>query len=55
MLRALLPRYSHVRMEARWSALDAIAASQCGADEKRKDESEAREQAEAVAESAVVP
>ena len=35
--RAMLSRYSHVRMEAKWRALDEIAARQRGADEKRKD------------------
>jgi integrase len=51
--RAMLSRYSHVRMEAKRRALDEIAARQCAADEKRKEESEQRQQA-AVATSAVV-
>ena len=34
--RAMLSRYSHVRMEARRRALDGIAARQRAADEKRK-------------------
>jgi hypothetical protein len=36
--RAMLSRYSHVRMEAKWRALDEIAARQRTADEKRKDD-----------------
>jgi hypothetical protein len=43
--RAMLSRYSHVRMEAKRRALDEIAARQCAADEKRKEEVEQREQA----------
>ena len=38
--RALLSRYSHVRMEAKRRALDEIAARQLTADEKRKADSE---------------
>ncbi len=34
--RAMLSRYSHVRMEAKRRALDEIAARQRAADEKRK-------------------
>ena len=34
--RAMLSRYSHVRMEAKRRALDEIAARQSAADEKRK-------------------
>jgi hypothetical protein len=34
--RAMLSRYSHVRMEAKRRALDETAARQNGADEKRK-------------------
>jgi hypothetical protein len=34
--RAMLSRYSHVRMEAKRRALDEIAARQCAADETRK-------------------
>ena len=44
--RAMLSRYSHVRMEAKRRALDQIAARQRGADEKRKTEAE-RQQREA--------
>ena len=40
--RAMLSRYSHVRMEAKRHALDEIAARQCAADEKRKDERQSR-------------
>ena len=43
--RAMLSRYSHVRMEAKRRALDEIAARQGAADEKRKAEAERREQA----------
>jgi hypothetical protein len=39
--RAMLSRYTHVRMEAKRRALDEIAARQCAADEKRKEEAEA--------------
>jgi integrase len=38
--RAMLSRYSHVRMEAKRRALDEIAARQRAADEKRKQEIE---------------
>jgi hypothetical protein len=34
--RAMLFRYSHVRMESKRRALDEIATRQCAADEKRK-------------------
>ena len=51
--RAMLSRYSHVRMEAKRRALDEIAARQNAADEKRKTEVE-RRQEEAVAQSAAV-
>ena len=43
--RAMLSRYSHVRMEAKRRALDGIAARQCAADEKRMDEAERRSRA----------
>jgi hypothetical protein len=36
--RAMLSRYSHVRMEAKRRALDEIAARQRASDEKRKAE-----------------
>ena len=38
--RAMLSRYSHVRMEAKRRALDEIAARQNAADEKRQQEIE---------------
>jgi integrase len=38
--RAMLSRYSHVRMEAKRRALDEVAARQPTADEKRKEEAE---------------
>jgi uncharacterized protein VirK/YbjX len=36
--RAMLSRYSHVRMEAKRRALDEIASRQRAADEKRQQE-----------------
>jgi integrase len=51
--RAMLSRYSHVRMEAKRRALDDIAARQRAADEKRKEEAEGKKQT-AAAHSAVV-
>jgi hypothetical protein len=51
--RAMLSRYSHVRMEAKRRALDEIAARQRAADEQRKDKA-AREQAVAVLKPAVI-
>jgi hypothetical protein len=38
--RAMLSRYSHVRMEAKRRALDEIAARQRAADEKRREQAE---------------
>ena len=52
--RAMLSRYSQVRMEAKRRALDEMATRQRAADEKRKAEAERREQAAAVSQSAVV-
>ncbi len=43
--RAMLSRYSHVRMEAKRRALDETAARQYEADEKRKKEVERHQQA----------
>jgi hypothetical protein len=40
--RAMLSRYSHVRMEAKRRALDEIAVRQGAADEKRSEEAEER-------------
>ena len=51
--RAMLSRYSHVRMEAKRPALDEIAARQCAADEKRREEA-ARQQAAATPLTAAV-
>ena len=51
--RAMLSRYSHVRMEAKGRALDEIAARQCAADEKRKG-AERREQDAIVSQSTLV-
>ena len=39
--RAMLSRYSHVRMEAKRRALDEITVRQCAADEKRHKEAAA--------------
>ena len=52
--RAMLSRYSHVRMEAKRRALDEIAARQRAADEKRKAETERRERITTVSQEAVV-
>ena len=52
--RAMLSRYSHVRMEAKQRALDEIAARQRAADEKRKQEIERQRQAEMVSQTLVV-
>jgi integrase len=38
--RAMLSRYSHVRMEAKRHALDEIAARQRAADDKREEEAD---------------
>ena len=51
--RAMLSRYSHVRMEAKRRALDEIAARQYAADEKRGEEA-AQKQAVVVSQVAVV-
>jgi hypothetical protein len=52
--RAMLSRYSHVRMEAKRRALDKIAARQRAADEKRTQEAERREQTAVASQLAVV-
>jgi integrase len=52
--RAMLSRYSHVRMEAKRRALDEIASRQCAADEKRQEEADRRQQAAVVFQPAVV-
>ena len=51
--RAILSRYSHVRMEAKRRALDEIAARQRTADERRGEEA-AQKQAVVVSQAAVV-
>jgi hypothetical protein len=51
--RAMLSRYSHVRMEAKPRALDEIGARQRAADEKRKEKAEQR-QAAVVSQSVLV-
>ena len=52
--RAMLSRYSHVRMEAKRRALDEIAARQRAADERRKEEVERREQVALASQSVAV-
>ena len=52
--RAMLSRYSHVRMEAKRRALDEIAARQKAADEKRQDEAERRQQVAVASQATVV-
>jgi integrase len=52
--RAMLSRYSHVRMEAKRRALDEIATRQRTADEKRKEEAKRRQLAAVVSPSVVV-
>jgi integrase len=52
--RAMLSRYSHVRMEAKRRALDEIATRQRTADEKRKQEIEKQRLAEMVPQMLVV-
>ena len=52
--RAMLSRYSHVRMEAKRRALDEIAARQRTADEKCKEEAERLEQGAVVPQSILV-
>ena len=47
--RAMLSRYSHVRMEAKRHALDEIAARQRAADEKRQANLEREQQAASIA------
>ena len=52
--RAMLSRYSHVRMEAKRRALDGIAAHQRTTDEKRKEEAEQRREVAVASQSAVI-
>ena len=42
--RAMLSRYSHVRMEAKRRVIDEIGARQRAADEKQKEEAERQQQ-----------
>jgi hypothetical protein len=52
--RAMLSRYSHVRMEAKRRALNEIATRQNAADEKRQEEAKRREQVESILQSPAV-
>jgi len=52
--RAMLSRYSHVRMEAKRRALDEIAERQRAGDEKRKEEAERREEGLVVSQPAII-
>jgi hypothetical protein len=52
--RAMLSRYSHVRMEAKRRALDEIATRQRAADERRNEEAERREKVATASQAAVV-
>jgi hypothetical protein len=52
--RAMLSRYSHVRMEAKRRALDEIATRQRAADCKRKEEAERRQEPAVASQSALV-
>jgi integrase len=52
--RAMLSRYSHVRMEAKRRALDEIATRQRAADERRKEEAERQQAAASASQSAVI-
>jgi hypothetical protein len=52
--RAILSRYSHVRMEANRRALDEIAARQRAEDEKRREEAKGGQQPEIDSQFAVV-
>jgi integrase len=52
--RAMLSRYSHVRMEAKRRALDEIAERQYAADDQREDDAERRQQAALASQSALI-
>ena len=52
--RAMLSRYSHVRMEAKRRALDEIATRQCAADKKRTKDAERRKQGAVASQSVLV-
>ena len=52
--RAMLSRYSHVRMEAKRRALDEIATRQREADEKRRAEAERKQLAPLISQAVMV-
>jgi integrase len=52
--RAMLSRYSHVRMEAKRRALDEIATRQRAADQKRKEEADRQQQSPVISQSTVL-
>jgi hypothetical protein len=52
--RAMLSRYTYVRMEAKRRALNEIAARQNAADEKRKEQAQQRQQVAVISELALV-
>jgi hypothetical protein len=52
--RAMLSRYSHVRMEAKRRTLDEIAARQCAAGDKRQKEAEQEKQVAGASQPAVI-
>jgi hypothetical protein len=52
--RAMLSRYTYVRMEAKRRALNEIAARQNAADEKRKEQAQRRQQVAVISELALV-
>jgi hypothetical protein len=52
--RAMLSRYSHVRMEAKQGALDELAVRQCAADEKRQKDEDQKQQPAAVSQTVAV-
>lgn len=52
--RAMLSRYSHVRMGAKWRAIEDFAARQCAAHVRRTEEVERREQGAMACQSVVV-
>ena len=54
VLRTMLSRYAHVRMEATRRALDEIAARQRASDEERKDDAERLQQDAAVSQFPLV-
>ena len=52
--RAMLSRYSHVRMEAKRRALDEVATRQRDADAKRIEEAQRQQEATVFPESSVI-